>query len=162
LPKPSASTARSKAPPAARDPATTSRIMAAVRGRDTRPELALRKALHARGLRFRVHPKEIVGRPDIVNRSRRVAIFVDGDFWHGNPDDWARRGFESMEAQFRIANRDRWVAKLNRNMERDREVTSDLETDGWVVLRVWESQIRSDLDEVVDQVVSLWDPEHRS
>jgi DNA mismatch endonuclease, patch repair protein len=109
-----------------------------------------------------VHSKAVVGRPDIVNRSRRVAIFVDGDFWHGNPDDWARRGFESMEAQFRSANRDRWVAKLNRNMERDREVTSRLETDGWVVLRVWESQIRSDLDAVVDQIAALWIREPRT
>ena len=61
--------------------------MAAVKGRDTSPELALRRALHGRGLRFRVNPRDVVGKPDIVNRSRRIAIFVDGDFWHGNPSD---------------------------------------------------------------------------
>src|SRR4051812_41691179 len=105
--------------------------MAAVKSRDTHPELALRRALHGRGLRFRVNPSGVVGKPDIVNRSKRLAIFVDGDFWHGNPDDWARRGFESMEAQFRSANRERWVAKLRRNMERDRQVTSQLESEGW-------------------------------
>lgn len=130
--------------------------MAAVKSRDTSPELALRRALHRRGLRFRVDPGGITGRPDIVNRSRRVAIFVDGDFWHGNPDDWRRRGFDSMEAQFRSANRKRWVAKLRRNMERDRYVTSRLESEGWRVMRFWESEIRNDLDGVVDRVLALW------
>ena len=131
--------------------------MAAVKSRDTSPELALRQALHGRGLRFRVHPSGVVGRPDILNRSRRIAIFVDGDFWHGNPADWARRGFESMDAQFRPANRERWVAKLRGNMERDRRVTAQLETEGWKVLRFWESEVRDNLDAVVSQIVLLWD-----
>jgi DNA mismatch endonuclease (patch repair protein) len=156
LPKRSDSTTPPKRSPVARDPATTSRIMAAVRGRDTRPELALRKALHGRGLRFRVHSNQVAGRPDIVNRSKRVAIFVDGDFWHGNPEGWTRRGFDSMEAQFRSANRDRWITKLRRNIERDRQVTAQLESEGWTVIRVWESEIRGDLDSIADQIVSLW------
>lgn len=130
--------------------------MAAVKSRDTAPELALRRALHGRGLRFRVHSGEVLGRPDIINRSKRLAIFVDGDFWHGNPSDWTRRGFDSMEAQFRSANRKRWVAKLRRNMERDREVTSQLESEGWTVLRFWESEVRDDLDSVVDRITALW------
>lgn len=130
--------------------------MAAVKSRDTGPEMALRRALHGRGLRFRVSPREVLGKPDIVNRSRRLAIFVDGDFWHGNPDDWARRGFDSMEAQFRSANRERWIAKLRRNMERDRQVTSRLQADGWIVLRFWESEVRDDLDAVVDRVIAAW------
>jgi DNA mismatch endonuclease (patch repair protein) len=132
--------------------------MAAVKSRDTSPELALRRALHGRGLRFRLHPKQLAGKPDIVNRSKRIAIFVDGDFWHGNPNDWARRGFDSMEAQFRSANRDRWVAKLRRNIERDRQVTSRLESEGWTVLRFWESEVRGDLETVVDCVVTQWEP----
>jgi DNA mismatch endonuclease, patch repair protein len=135
--------------------------MAAVRGRDTTPELALRRALHRRGLRFRVNTGEVVGRPDIVNRSKRLAIFVDGDFWHGNPDDWARRGFDSMEAQFRSANRERWVTKLRRNMERDRQVTSQLESEGWTVLRFWASDVGDNLDAIVDQIVALWQPRMR-
>lgn len=140
----------------------TSRIMAAVKSRDTSPELALRRALHRRGLRFRVSPGEVPGRPDVVNRSKRLAVFVDGDFWHGNPDDWARRGFDSMEAQFRSANRERWVAKLRRNMERDREVTSQLGSEGWTVLRFWESEVRGDLDAVVDRITALWEPGGRA
>jgi len=135
--------------------------MAAVKGRDTAPELALRGALHRHGLRFRVHPGQVVGKPDIVNRSKRVAIFVDGDFWHGNPDDWERRGFDSMEAQFRSANRERWVAKLRRNVERDRQVTSQLEAEGWTVLRFWASEVRDNLDAVVERIVASWDPESR-
>lgn len=136
--------------------------MAAVKGRDTAPELALRRALHGRGLRFRVNAGEVMGKPDIVNRSKRLAIFVDGDFWHGNPDDWARRGFESMEAQFRSANRERWVTKLRRNIERDHQVTSRLEAEGWTVLRFWASEVRDDLDAVVDQIVASWEPGSRS
>lgn len=130
--------------------------MASVRGRDTRPELRLRRALHARGLRYRTHPPDLAGRPDLVNRSRRIAVFVDGDFWHGNPADWKRRGFDSMEAQFRTGNRDRWIAKLRRNVERDREVTERLEAEGWLVIRVWESEVKTDLEAVVERVVSLW------
>src|SRR4051794_40927916 len=121
------STLTRKPEPTPRDAATTSRIMAAVAGRDTRPELALRRALHARGLRYRVHARDVLGRPDLVNRARRVAVFVDGDFWHGNPAEWQRRGFDSMEEQFPAAKREHWAAKLTRNIERDREVTAALE-----------------------------------
>lgn len=135
--------------------------MAGVKSRNTGPELALRRALHRQGLRFRIHAQEIVGNPDIVNRSKRLAIFVDGDFWHGNPDDWARRGFTSMEAQFRSANRERWIAKLQRNMERDRQVTSQLESEGWTVLRFWASEVSDDLDGVVARISAAWKPECR-
>lgn len=130
--------------------------MAAVRGRDTRPELLLRRALFARGIRYRVHPKDVPGRPDLANRTRRIAVFVDGDFWHGNPAEWRRRGFDSMEAQFRAENRDRWIAKLKRNTERDQEVTTRLEADGWRVIRVWESEVRADPDHVADAVAAAW------
>lgn len=130
--------------------------MATVKGRDTRPELRLRRALHARGLRYRTHAPDLAGRPDLVNRSRKIALFVDGDFWHGNPDDWKRRGFDSMEAQFRAGNRERWIAKLRRNVERDREVTALLETQGWLVIRVWESEVKADLEAVADRIASLW------
>jgi DNA mismatch endonuclease (patch repair protein) len=139
-----------------RDAATTSKIMAAVRDRDTRPELALRRAVHARGLRYRVHPRDVVGRPDLVNRGRRVAVFVDGDFWHGNPAEWRRRGFESMEQQFPEAKRERWTAKLERNVERDREVTAALEKAGWTVVRLWESEVRANPELAADRVAAAW------
>jgi DNA mismatch endonuclease, patch repair protein len=145
-----------KPEPQPRDAATTSRIMAAVRGRNTQPELLLRRALHARGLRYRVHPRDVPGRPDLVNRARKVAVFVDGDFWHGNPAEWERRGFSSMEAQFPAEKRDRWTAKLRGNIERDRQVTATLAAQGWRVIRVWESEVRADLDAVAARVANAW------
>src|SRR4051794_18547586 len=100
--------------------------MAAVRGKDTRPEMLLRRALHARGCRYRVHARDVTGRPDLVNRRRKVAVFVDGDWRHGNPAEWRRRGFDSLEAQFRGDQRAKWVTKLRRNIERDQEVNRSL------------------------------------
>jgi DNA mismatch endonuclease, patch repair protein len=132
--------------------------MAAVKGRNTRPELALRSALHRRGLRFRVNARNIPGKPDIANRSRCLAIFVDGDFWHGNPDDWKRRGYDSLEAQFRSEQRDRWVGKIRRNIQRDEEVTARLISEHWTVVRIWASEVSDDLDGVVDRIVALWKP----
>jgi DNA mismatch endonuclease (patch repair protein) len=130
--------------------------MAAVRGRDTQPELVLRRALHARGLRYRLHPRDVTGRPDIANRSRKVAIFVDGDFWHANPAEWERRGFDSMEAQFSAPKRGRWVSKLRRNVERDAEVNDALASDGWRVIRVWESEVRADPEAVANLILRQW------
>lgn len=136
----------------ARDPAVTSRIMAAVRSKDTEPELLLRRALHARGLRYRLHPA-LPGRPDIVFSRARLAVFVDGDFWHGH--GWRERGFSSFEAQF-ADHRDpeKWRSKISGNMARDRKVRSLLEASGWTVLRVLESEIRHDLEAQVDRVVA--------
>jgi DNA mismatch endonuclease (patch repair protein) len=130
--------------------------MAAVRGRDTKPELTLRKALHARGLRYRTHTSAVLGRPDLVNRARKVAIFVDGDYWHGNPDEWRRRGYDSLEAQFAINKRAFWTEKITGNIRRDQEVTHTLTAEGWCVIRVWESDIRADLNAVIDRVITAW------
>lgn len=128
-----------------RDPAVTSRIMAAVKGKNTEPELLLRRELHRRGLRYRLHDKRLPGRPDIVFASARVAVFVDGDFWHGH--GWRERGFPSFEAQFdNHRDPERWRTKIARNMERDIEVNAELAHLGWTVLRVSESDVRRDID----------------
>jgi len=121
---------------ARRDPAITSRMMAAVRGRDSKAELLLRRELHRRGRRYRLHERGLLGKPDIVFKAARVAVFVDGDFWHGNA--WRLRGLASFEDQF-PTNREFWVTKLRRNMERDTEVTCGLT---WIIgpvirLRFW-------------------------
>jgi len=113
-------------------------MMAAVRSKDSKAELALRAALHARGFRYRLHGKDIFGRPDIVNRSRRLAIFVDGDMWHGN--EHHRRGLTSLAELFPTRT-EWWVAKIETNMRRDREVTSTLQQQGWTVVRLWESEV---------------------
>lgn len=131
-----------------RDPAVTSRIMSAVRSKNTQPELMLRRELHRRGLRYRLHV-DLPGRPDVVFPRGRLAVFVDGDFWHGH--GWRERGFVSFEEQF-ANHRDpeKWRAKIRRNMERDLQVTVDLEQVGWEVVRILESQIRDDLTGVAN------------
>ncbi len=131
---------------------TTSRIMGAVRNRDTGPELALRRAIHARGLRFRLR-SNLMGKPDIAFGRARVVVFVDGDYWHGNV--WRTRGFESFEAYYgRGDNGSFWLAKINRNVTRDLDVTQTLTGAGWTVLRVWESDLTHDLDQVADMVAA--------
>src|SRR5690348_7047982 len=123
-----------------RSPDVTSRIMAAVRNKDSEAEMRLRRALHERGLRYRLHNRKLIGTPDIVFPRQRVAVFVDGDFWHGNA--WRLRGMASFDEQFRFrSNPDFWRKKITRNMERDREVNECLENVGWRVIRLWESEV---------------------
>lgn len=125
--------------------------MSRVRSKDTKPELALRSALHGRGLRYRLHARDVPGRPDLVIRSKRVAIFVDGDFWHGNA--WRVRGLPRLEDQFPTRT-EWWVAKITRNMERDREVSAALEAAGWRVIRIWESDVLADPQAAAERVIA--------
>src|SRR5712691_4527694 len=117
--------------------------MRRVRSRDTAPEVLLRKALWAAGLRFRICAEDLPGKPDIVNRSAKLAIFIDGDFWHGG--QWRRRGLVSLEDQFRqTESRGYWLRKIRRNMDRDCRATAALLDAGWRVLRLWESDVLAD------------------
>jgi|HubBroStandDraft_6_1064221.scaffolds.fasta_scaffold391426_3 DNA mismatch endonuclease (patch repair protein) len=136
-----------------RDPAVTSRIMSAVRSRDTKPEIVLRRALWRRGLRYRLR-STMHGKPDIVFPGARVAVFVDGDFWHGNA--WRVRGLPTFESQFeRIANSQFWRDKLEANMARDAEVTASLTAGGWRVYRVFESRLTGDVTGVASEIEAL-------
>jgi DNA mismatch endonuclease, patch repair protein len=135
-----------------RDPAVTSRIMATVRGTGTRPEMALRRELFRRGLRYRVRTK-VSGRPDIVFPTARMACFVDGDRWHGN--GWKLRGFASFEDEFAHRNADFWREKITKNIQRDRQVTEQLERDGWIVLRAWASEVERDVAAVADRIETV-------
>ena len=121
------------------------RNMQAIRSKDTTIELRMRKALWERGVRYRKNYKKLVGKPDIVITKYKIAVFCDSDYWHGY--DWVNRN------QRIKSNRDYWVPKIERNMERDREVTSALQQDGWLVLRFWEWQIRKQLDECIETVL---------
>ena len=109
-------------------------VMKGNRSRDTKPEVLLRSALHRRGLRFRkeygIPVDDRARRVDIVFTRRRLAVFVDGCFWHGCP----AHGREPTE------NNEYWQAKLRRNVERDQETTAALTTSGWRVLRIWEHE----------------------
>ncbi len=121
------------------------RNMQAIRSKDTTIELRMRKALWERGIRYRKNYKKLIGKPDIAITKYKIAIFCDSDYWHGY--DWENRN------QRIKSNRDYWVPKIERNMERDREVTAALQDEGWLVLRFWEWQIRKQLDECVEVVL---------
>jgi DNA mismatch endonuclease, patch repair protein len=128
------------------DADTRHRIMASIRKRDTRPEIAVRRALHAQGLRFRLYRKDLPGTPDLVLPGRRLAVFVHGCFWHQHPGcSWSRtpRGNTSY-----------WGPKLARNVARDEKARQQLATLGWHVLVIWECEARDDhrLGKIVQNV----------
>lgn len=120
--------------------------MIANRRRDTKPELAVRRALHARGLRYRVDYAPLGGRrkADIVFTRRKIAVFIDGCFWHGCPEHGSTP----------VANAAYWLEKLKSNSERDRETDEQLRDAGWVVLRYWE---HDGPQSVVDRVSAAMD-----
>ncbi|MGH2536286.1 MAG: very short patch repair endonuclease, partial [Candidatus Promineifilaceae bacterium] len=127
---------------------TVAERMRRIKDRDTAPELAFRRALWRRGIRYRLHVSGLPGKPDIVISSRRVAIFIDGDFWHGN--QWRSRKLASLEEQFNDSNRGYWTRKIRRNMQRDLDSTAKLAQEGWRTLRFWESDLMHNLEESVD------------
>jgi len=116
------------------DRQTRSRIMSAIRAKDTGPELALRKALHARGFRYRIHAKHILGRPDLVLPKHGALIFVHGCFWHRH--DGCRLASTPATRQ------DYWQAKFEANVKRDRTVRKALLLQGWRILVVWECSLK--------------------
>lgn len=132
-----------------RDPAVTHKIMSAVKSKDTRPELKLRKALWKEGLRYRVNYKRLPGKPDIVFTKLKVVVFCDGDFWHGH--NWAIRGQSSLQEEL-AGYSQYWKDKILRNIERDEENNIALRAQGWTVIRIWESDIKNNLDRCVETV----------
>lgn len=123
-------------------PLTRSENMAHIKGRDTTPELVLHDALTAAGLLVEPHYKTPHARPDFAIIAERIAIFIDGCFWHGCPEHYVRPG--SREAY--------WAERLRVNVERDRRQTLALEADGWTVVRAWEHEVFTDLQGVVSRV----------
>jgi DNA mismatch endonuclease (patch repair protein) len=110
--------------------------MAKIRARDTKPELAVRRLLHAAGYRYRLHGKGLPGKPDIVFSRRRKVIFVHGCFWHQHDKD------ACLDGRRPKSNTEYWHPKLARNMERDRQHVDKLMADGWEVTVVWECELR--------------------
>ena len=117
------------------DPETRSRMMAGIRGSNTKPEIALRKALHARGLRFRLHDKNLPGRPDIVLPKYRAVIFVNGCFWHRH-EGCRYATMPATRSEF-------WKAKFRANVDRDKRNLNDLLEIGWRTLVVWECELKA-------------------
>jgi DNA mismatch endonuclease (patch repair protein) len=122
-------------------PERRSALMARVRQKDTAPEVALRQALHLAGVRgWRLHRRDVPGRPDLAWLGRRVAVFVDGAFWHGHPDY-----YRGQSGPF-------WDEKIARNRERDARVDAELRERGWTVLRLWDFEVERDLGTCVARV----------
>lgn len=111
-----------------------SRIMRAVKGRDTKPEMTVRRMVHAMGYRYRLHRKDLPGKPDLVFSSRKKIIFVHGCFWHGH--DCARG------ARTPKSNRNYWEGKINGNRERDIQSQKVLAKERWDVLTIWECELK--------------------
>lgn len=124
-----------------------SRAKQNTRARDTSIELLVRRLLWRRGVRFRVSPRNVLGKPDIVFPRSRVAVFCDGDFWHGK--DWSL----ASERLSQGSNAAYWRSKIAYNIARDRAITEALSRDGWTVLRFWESEIKSDPHFIVDSIL---------
>jgi DNA mismatch endonuclease (patch repair protein) len=112
-----------------------SRTMRAVKSKDTKPEIAVRKIVHALGFRFRLHRTDLPGSPDLVLPSKRKAIFVHGCFWHGHT---CARGSRKPRA-----NADYWAVKIRRNIERDARVRAGLKNLGWKTLVIWECELKT-------------------
>jgi len=125
-------------------PMQRSLCMSRIKGFNTGPEIILRRAVWNRGFRYKLkYP--LLGKPDIVFVSARIAVFVDGCFWHGCP----------KHAAMPNTNRTFWKAKLRKNIERDRSVTAGLRRDGWRVLRFWEHDIECRLDWIVVRILKM-------
>lgn len=122
-------------------PEQRSRCMSRIRGKDTKPELIVRRALFALGYRYRIG-HGLPGRPDLVFVRQRVAVFIDGCFWHRCPEHF----------QMPRNNREFWEAKITANTDRDRRVDSELAGLGWRVLRFWEHEVLGEGEQVVAQI----------
>ena len=129
-----------------RSPELNHKIMSSIRGKETGIEVRLRKALYAKGLRYRKNSKYIFGHPDVSMKGLKIAIFCDSEFWHG-------KNFAENEAKL-TTNREYWVKKITRNIERDQELNARLRGEGYTVLRFWGEEIEKHLDDCVDKIVA--------
>ena len=137
-----------------RTPEITHKIMSSVKQKDTEPELLLRKALWKKGYRYRKNYKALPGKPDLVFIGKKVAVFCDGDFWHGH--NWVIRGYGSLQEELSRYS-DFWRTKILGNINRDEQNDARLREMGWTVIRFWESDIRKDLDSCVAKVQKVLD-----
>jgi len=125
-----------------RDPEITHKIMSSIKSKNTRPEIALRKALWHLGLRFKANDQSLPGKPDIVFTRVKIAVFCDGDYWHGH--NWALREMKDLDEELSHYS-EFWANKIHKNVKRDEEVNRILIDMGWTIIRVWESEINKDL-----------------
>lgn len=127
--------------------------MQAVKNRDSKIEILLRQELWRRGLRYRKNVNHVFGHPDIAFVGKKIAVFCDSEFWHGY--DW-----EKQKEKIKT-NREFWIPKIERNIERDKEVTETLEADGWIVLRFWGNEIIKHVGACADVIVNVLEERNR-
>ena len=125
------------------------KIMSKIRGKDTKPEIMLRKYLWSKGMRYRKNHKDLPGRPDIAITKYKVAVFCDSEFFHGK--DWDTQKTKVSKG----ANSDYWVRKIERNIQRDKKKDSELETLGWRVIHFWSKDIEKDIDSCYRKIISI-------
>ncbi|MDO4543758.1 MAG: very short patch repair endonuclease [Clostridia bacterium] len=125
-----------------------SRNMKSNKSKDTKPELVLRKELWSRGIRYRKNCKKVKGKPDMAFPTLRIAVFVDGRMWHGYDWDNQKNDFKS--------NRDFWIPKIEKNIERDKIVTKELTKQGWLVMRFWDFEINRDVKACADKIEMVY------
>lgn len=123
-----------------------SELMGKIKSQNTKPELKLKKALWHLGYRYRKNLKKLPGSPDIVFLKHKLAIFVDGEFWHG---------YNWIEKKAKIkTNREFWIPKIERNIQRDKTNNQLLLNSGWHVIRFWENEIEKNFEECMNKVIS--------
>jgi len=126
--------------------------MKAIKNKDSEIELLLRKELWNRNIRYRKNVKSIYGHPDIAFIRKKIAVFCDSEFWHGY--NWGELK-DTIHTR-----RDFWIPKIERNIQRDKEVTEQLTKDGWIVLRFWGKEILTDVKRCADIIQSVWENGH--
>ena len=122
--------------------------MKRVKNKGSEIEILLQKELWSRGLRYRKNVKGITGKPDIAFIGKKIAVFCDSEFWHGY--DW-----ENRKKDFK-SNTEFWIPKIERNIQRDIEVTRELETQGWIVIRFWGKKIKKNVSGCADEIERIW------
>lgn len=128
------------------------KTMASIRGKDTKPEMIVRRGLWKRGFRYRLNYKRLPGHPDLVLRKYRTCIFVNGCFWHGHLVELSKME-SSACCKIPATNREFWVAKIRRNKERDKEEQKQLATMGWHCITVWECELKpSQREQTLDSI----------
>lgn len=122
-----------------------SKNMSHIKSKDTKPEVFLRKKLWNRGVRYRKNFKGLPGKPDIAITKKKIAIFVDGEYWHGY--NW------KVNRDHIHTHRDYWVPKIEKNMKRDLEVNAKLQSMGWTVVRFWSKEVLKNIDYCVELIL---------
>lgn len=135
-----------------RNPKVTSKIMSCIPSKGTRPEIALGKILWSNGIHYRKH-YNIAGKPDFVIISRKIAIFVDGDFWHGH--NWKLRGLKNLKEELATYKKF-WSEKITNNIIRDKKADYSLRKNDWKVIRLWESDLKKNPGKIGRRILNIY------